>query len=309
MATAWAHPPGTSPAAATLGDLSWSVRLEVVLPLLALAGLYALGHSRLSRRAPRSIAARRPLLVLAGLAAFVLALLSPLDGLAEALFVAHMVQHMLLIAVAAPALLLADPFPIVVWALPVAARLRVRRFITRASVLGRVWRAATGMRLAWIVSACILWGWHIPRAYDAALASRWLHDVEHLSFFVGALVFWWPVIHPAPRFRRAPPDPLRVVYLVLGAFQTAALGLWLTLAPAVLYRSYTGVSRPGGLGALDDQTWGGIVMWGLGGSIDMLAVLILVYRSLGGEPGPTQRPSLVSSDAFTDGHSESRMLK
>ena len=285
MATAWGHTSSTSPAA-TLGDLPWSLRPEVVLPLLALAGLYALGHSRLTRRARRSVAARRPVLMLAGLAALALALLSPLDGLADTLFVAHMVQHMLLIMVAAPALLLAEPFPIVVWALPAAARLRVRRFITRASALGRLWRTATAMPVAWIVFACLLWGWHVPRAYDAALSSRWLHDLEHATFFVGAIVFWSPVIHIAPRFRPAPPYALRVVYLVLAAFQTAALGLVLTLAPAVLYRSYAG-----GPGALEDQMWGGVVMWGLGGLIDMIAVLVLVHRSLGGEPGRLSGPA------------------
>jgi cytochrome c oxidase assembly factor CtaG len=312
VATAWAHPSGTSQAA-PLGDLSWSLRPEVVLPLLALAGLYALGAWRLSRRAPRSIGTRRSGLVLVGLAALALGLLSPLDGLADRWFVAHMVQHMLLIMVAAPALLLADPFPIAVWALPRATRRGVGRWITRASVSGRLWRAATTMRLAWIVSACILWGWHVPSAYDAALSSRGMHDLEHVSFFLGALVFWWPVIHPAPRFRPAPPYPLRVVYLVLGAFQTAALGLLLTLAPAVLYRSYAG-SRPdalGALSALEDQMWGGVVMWGLGGLIEMIAVLVLVYRSLAeaGGPGRGQRPSFARREAFTDGHSESTMLK
>jgi putative membrane protein len=323
MATAWAH---TSSTAAELGALSWSLRPEVVLPLLALAGLYALGHVRLSRRTPRSVASRRPAFVLVGLAALVLALLSPLDGLADTLFVAHMVQHMLLIMVAAPALLLADPFPIVVWALPRAARRGIRRFIGRGSVAGRLWQTTTAMQPAWIVSACILWGWHLPRAYDAALSSRFLHDLEHLSFVAGAIVFWWPLIHPAPRFRRGAPDSLRVVYLVLGAFQTAALGLVLTVAPAVLYRSYAG-----GLGALEDQMWGGIVMWGLGGSIDMLAVLALVYRcltnmgglatgppnppTLGAAPGNRgrsssyERPSFARSEAFTAGHSESTTLK
>jgi len=302
VTAAWAHAPGPQTAATVtgLGDLSWSLRPEIVLPLLTLAGLYALGWSRLSRRAPRSPGARRPGLVVVGLAALVLALLSPLDGLADTLFVAHMVQHMLLIMVAAPALLLADPFPMVIWALPGAARLRARRWIGRSSVAGRLWRTATSWPLAWIVSACILWGWHLPGAYDAALSHRLLHDLEHLSFFVGALVFWWPVIHPAPRFRPGAPYPLRVVYLVLGAFQTAALGLVLTLAPGVLYRSYAGGPRPGGLGALEDQTWGGVVMWGLGGLIDMIAVLSLVYRSFGTDmlgglaAGPPNPPTLVA---------------
>lgn len=131
---------------------------------------------------------------------------------------------------------------------------------------------------AWLVFVGVVWGWHVPSAYDAALARRWLHDLEHLAFFLAALLFWWPVIHPAPRVRRAAPYPLRVVYLVLAAFQTAALGLLLTLAPAVLYRAY-GTSGDGA--ALQDQAWGGIVMWAFGGLVDMLAVLILVYRALG----------------------------
>jgi cytochrome c oxidase assembly factor CtaG len=134
------------------------------------------------------------------------------------------------------------------------------------------------MRLTWIGYASILWVWHLPLAYDAALSDRLLHDVEHVSFFLGAVLFWWPVIHPAPRFRRPAPHALRIVYLVLGAFQTAALGLLLTLAPTVLYRSYATAPRPQGLGALDDQAWGGVVMWGFGGSIEMIAVLLLLYR-------------------------------
>ena len=294
LGRAWAHGP-TAP-----GDLAWQFRPEVVVPLLVLGGLYALGWSRLSRR---PLAMRRPAFAVAAFAAVAAALLSPLDQLAETRFAAHMVQHLLLILVAAPALLLADPFPAIVWTLPYAWRLGCRRWITRGSPAGRVWRLATAMTPAWIVSACILWGWHLPSAYDAALSRRWLHDLEHLTFILGALLFWWPVIHPAPRFRRGAPYPARVVYLVLGAFQTAALGLLITLAPGVLYRSYPD--------ALDDQAWGGVVMWGLGGLIDTLAVLVLVYRALGGD-GPrrdAQRPSLARSAAFTDGHSESTTLK
>src|SRR5882724_4309767 len=114
---AWAHPLGSmspgpqSPAA--LGDLAWNFRPEVVVPLLVAAGLYAVGWWRLSRRTPAPIARTRAGLALGGLLAIALALVSPLNGHAERLFVAHMVQHMLLITVAAPALLLADPFPIV----------------------------------------------------------------------------------------------------------------------------------------------------------------------------------------------------
>jgi putative membrane protein len=266
VGTAWAHAPGP---ATDLGPAA-SLRAEIIVPLAILTALYALGWWRLARRAPRSLGVRRPMTALVGLAALGLALLSPLDRLAETLFVAHMTQHMLLMMVAAPAVLLADPFAIVVWALPRSAR-PLGRLVGRASLAGRLWRTATAMSVAWAAFACVLWAWHWPAVYEAALSRRALHDLEHLCFFAGAVLFWWPVIHPAPRLRRGAAYPARVVYLVLGAFQTAALGLWLTLAGAPLYPSY----------ALDDQAWGGIVMWGLGGLIDTLAVLVLVHRTLG----------------------------
>ena len=155
-----------------------------------------------------------------------------------------------------------------------------------------------GMPLAWLLYAGILWLWHLPVAYDAALADRALHDLEHAAFFLGAVLFWWPVIHPAPRFRCASRHSSRIVYLVLAAFQTAALGLLLTVAPVVLYRTY---ATANGLGALDDQAWGGVVMWGLGGLIDMIAVLVLLYRSFGAGSArlPAPHPAGVSRSVPT----------
>jgi cytochrome c oxidase assembly factor CtaG len=261
--------------------MSWNLRPEVVLPLLVAGAVYTIGWWRLSRRVSSAISRARLGLAIAGIAAVGLALLSPLDALADELFVAHMVQHMLLITVAAPALLLADPLPIVMWALPRAVRVRAGRWLTRRSVLGRLWAGATAMRVTWVGYVLVLWGWHIPIAWDTALADRFVHDVEHVTFFIGAVLFWWPVIRPAPRFRRSVSHAGRIVYLVLGAFQTAALGLLLTLAPVVLYGSYVTAVRPQGLSALDDQSWGGVVMWALGGVIDMAAVLVLLHRCLG----------------------------
>jgi putative membrane protein len=253
--------------------------------------LYALGWYRLARRQPGAAPWTRLLIAFAGLAAIAVALISPLDALAERLFVAHMVQHMLLILVAAPALLLANPFPIVLWALPAAVRVRAGRWLRRASLFGRLWRVATAAPLAWLAYAGTLWAWHLPSAYDAALSDHVIHDAEHLSFFLSAMLFWWPVIDPAPHFRRPTPYALRIVYLMLAAFQTAALGLLLTLAPVPLYQSYAAASGPTGLDALEDQAWGGVVMWGLGGLIEMLAVLVLLYRSFGaGARGPTTIP-------------------
>jgi len=282
------------PAAAALPQAPWAARPEVALALAAAAGIYAAGWWRLARRgAPASPA--RVAAALAGLAAAGAALLSPLDALAHRSFAAHMLQHMLLVAVAAPALLLADPFPVVLWGLPSGARRLAGRWLARPAPLRRLLACATAMPVAFALHAAVVWSWHLPAAYDGALADRLVHDVEHAAFLAAALLFWWPVIHPAPRLRAPGAHAARIVYLVLGAFQTAALGLLLTVAPVVIYRTYAAAA---GAAALDDQALGGVVMWGLGGVVDMVAVLALLYRSLGSGSRPAIRgavPGTVSA--------------
>src|SRR5262245_26577963 len=265
--------PGWSTAA--LAADTWSIRPEVAAPLLIVAAGYAIGWWQLSRRkspvSPWRVAAAG-----GGLLALVAALLSPLDGLAHALFSAHMLQHLLLIAVAAPLLLLADPFAALLWGLPAPVRSFAGRLLRPGAALRRLWRGLTVMAVAWLAHVLVIWLWHLPAAYDAAVADRLLHDLEHLAFFATALVFWWPVVQPAPRLRARTAYGSRVVYLVLAAGQTGLLGLVLTLSPQAWYRSYASV---------EDQSLGGVVMWGLGGALDMLAVLILVFRYLVSQEG------------------------
>jgi cytochrome c oxidase assembly factor CtaG len=227
----------------------------------------------------------RLVLGVTGLEVIFLALASPVDDLAHALFVGHMAQHMLLIMVAAPALLLADPFPVVLWSLPVVLRHRAGRWLAPGSVLRRGGRAITAMPVAWLAYAVALWVWHLPPLYDAALRHAVVHDVEHLTFFAAALLFWWPVIHPAPRLRAPSPIGLRVVYIVLAGFQSAALGLLLALSPIPLYTSYAAPSGEVWLSPLEDQAWGGAVMWGVTGVVDMVAVGLLLARLFDGGTG------------------------
>ena len=258
----------------------WRWRLEVALPLaLAVVG-YAVGWARLARRSP---ARRRPALVarlalsLGGLVLVAVALLGLHDAAHER-FLPHMAQHLLLMMVAVPLLLLADPLPAALWALPASARRRVGTVMATGTALRRAWRALTRLPAAWTLYVLVLWLWHLPVAYDAALRTGWLHDLEHLSFALAAVVFWWPVIAPAPRVAPPPPAAARVVYLVLAAFAGGALGVLLAVSPAPLY-AYAAASVGD---ALEDQAWGGVLMWAVGGAIDMAAVLALVARVVGG---------------------------
>jgi putative membrane protein len=258
----------------------WRWRPEVALPLaLAVVG-YALGWARLARRSPRP---RQPALVarlalsLAGLVLAAVALLGLHDAAHER-FLPHMAQHLLLMMAAVPLLLLADPLPAVLWALPAPARRRAGACLAEGAAPRRAWRALTRLPVAWGLYAFVLWFWHLPAAYDAALAVAWLHDLEHLSFVAAAVVFWWPVIGPAPRVAAPAPPVARVVYLVLAAFSGGALGVLLAVSPTPLY----GYAASGAGSALEDQAWGGVLMWAVGGAIDMAAVLVVVARVVGG---------------------------
>lgn len=264
----------------------WRWRPEIVLPLLLVGTVLTIGWWRLSQRSHHGLPPWRLTLALCGLMTIALALLSPLDRLAHLLFSAHMIQHMLLMMVAPPLLLLADPFPILLWALPRPGRVLVSRLLVAGAPLRRVWRAMTWMPVAWFTSALALWLWHLPAAYNAALNFRLLHDVEHLAFFWAGILFWWPIVSPAPRLHGHVHHSLRIVYVVLAGGQQALLGLLLSMSPKALYPFYADAPRLWSLSPLDDQAWGGIIMWGTSGVIGIVTVMVLVFCLLRREERP-----------------------
>lgn len=260
------------------GAFDWNLAPELVLPLAAVAGLYAAGWWRLTRRGARP--SWRPVAGLAGLLALAAALLTPVAALGHFLFAAHMTQHMLLMAVAAPLLLLADPLPAGLWALPRPLRLRAGRLLIGGHPLRTTWERLTTVPVATLVYATVLWAWHLPRAYDAALGGEWVHHVEHLAFFGAAVLFWWPVIGPAPRAPRPASYGLRIAHVVTAALHGSILAMLLAWSPRVLYGTYAAVPRVTTLTALEDQALGGVIMWAGSSTVDMLAVLVLVWRLL-----------------------------
>lgn len=277
---AWAHlaRPGTDAGAAALA-LGWNWRPEVVLPLLVLIIAYVNGQWRLARLNPRAVTPWQLAVGAGAIGAIAVALLSPLEGMADTLFAAHMLQHLLLIMVAAPGLLLSRSLPALLWGLPAPIRAPTGRLLRPGSFLRRACMALTAMPVAWSVHVAVVWLWHLPAAYDAAVSDRALHDLEHLAFFGSALLFWWPVVNPPPRLRPPAPYGLRVAYLVLAAFQSSLLGLLLAMSPP-LYTAYAETAGLWGFTPGEDQATGGLLMWGLGGAIDMLAVLVLIQRYL-----------------------------
>jgi len=260
---------------------SWHWRPDVTLVVAGLGVAYVVGWRRLRRRRPRAARPAHLVLYLAGLGVIVLALFSPIDTLAPLLLTMHMLQHEMLTMVAPPLLLLANPLPVVLWGLPRKARRTMGRLLTRGTRMRQVLRALTWMPVAWPLYMVILWGWHLPAAYEASLRYELLHDVQHLSFFGSALLFWWPLVNPAPRPHGHIPYGFRLAYVIVAVGPTALPMMSIAVfAREVFYPYYTTVPRLWGLSPLEDQAIGWGLMGSLGGLIYLIALLLLVARML-----------------------------
>jgi putative membrane protein len=239
-------------------------------------GAYALGLRRLWTTAGRGRLVRpgQALAALVGLGVVALAVLSPLHAAAGDHLTAHMAQHVLMVGVAAPLLAVGAPLPTLLWALPGGLRRRLLPWWRRAasSCAGRGWAAWTAAALVLQVGA--LGAWHLPVAYQAALTSPALHALEHASFLVTAVVFWWAVA--AARHR--PVGGTAVVAVFVGALPATALGALMTVAGRPWYPAYAGDPAA----ALEDQQVAGVVMWGFGGMAAVVAAVVLFTAWLSG---------------------------
>jgi cytochrome c oxidase assembly factor CtaG len=202
--------------------------------------------------------------------ALAVAVASPLHQLGETLLSAHMVQHELLILVAAPLLVLSRPAATMLWAFPPRLRQRLGKRVQ--ALLGRWAQWLVKPAVAFILHAATILIWHLSGPYNASLTSAPLHAVEHLSFFVTALLFWWALVC-GPQARREQGGA--IVYLSLTAAYSGALGMVLTFARAPLYSWYIGRTEAWGLTALADQQLAGLLMWIPGGLVYLVAALWL----------------------------------
>lgn len=256
--SAWAHS-GRPPTPHDLWSV-WSPEPEALLAIGLLAVLYARGTGRLWRRAGigRGLPRWRFYCFAAGIAALFLALISPLDAMGSALFSAHMVQHEVLMLVAAPLLILGTPLIPFLWALPLEWRRSLGRW-SKGRLMQRSVRVLTHPVSAWLLYAAALWIWHAPPLYEATLAGEWAHIAQHASFLGSALLFWWVLLHPTHFRRRA--YGAAVLYVFTTAVHGSLLGALLTFAREPWYPSYAPSTAAWGLTPLDDQQLGGLVMW------------------------------------------------
>jgi putative membrane protein len=255
---AWAHS-GAPPAPHDLWQ-SWNFEPLVVMLLLCTGLLYGRGVVAIWRSAGpgRGVRPWQVICFGSGLAALALALISPVDAVGSALFSVHMVQHVLLMDVAAPLLVLGMPPVLPLWVAPRVQRRPLAGWWQRQHWLHRLWRWLRSPLVVWSLNGLTLWIWHAPRFYEAALENEAIHIFEHFTFLSTALLFWWVLV-----YRRQ--SGLRTEIALLMVFTTALhsgmLGALLTFAPRPLYRSYLPTAPQWGISALTDQQLAGTIMW------------------------------------------------
>jgi putative membrane protein len=208
------------------------------------------------------------------LVALGVALLSPLDALSGALASAHMVQHMLLVLVAAPLLALSAPSSTLLRGSPFAVRRAIGRWRRRLRLSHRNLRAVGHPAAAWLLHVGVLWFWHAAVPYDAALDSAPLHILEHASFLVTAVLFWQAVI--GTRRPQRVPNGLGALLVFAMAMQSVFLSLLLTFARTPWYSGYAETTTAWGLEPLADQQLAGVIMWVPAGAVYLLTALTLL---------------------------------
>ena len=269
----------------------WSI--QPPLAYVVIGGLlYWVGAKHYSRAARTRTRWREASFAL-GLVSIVLALESPLDGYADQLFWVHMFQHVLLLSVAPPLILLGRPWPRMWLALPVAPRTTLGRTLAKGRWTGWL-RALARPRQAFLLFNATFVAWHIPGAYDATLRSVPIHDLEHAMFFFSGLLFWAHIVEPGP-LRARLSWPARIGYLVGSMIVGWVLAITLVLASHPIYGPYAALAhRPGGISAMGDQQLAAGVMWVIGSLPYSVVLFIGLYRWLDPERKAKPRPALTT---------------
>jgi len=257
--------------------LHWNFDAAVTSCLIVSLALYLVGLRRMWNKAGAGSGARklRVASFLIGWIGLAVALVSPLDTLGSYLFSAHMVQHEILMVVAAPLMVVGKPLAVWAWALPRSLTGRVAGS-GRHALLASGWSFITLAPVAWTMHAVALWVWHAPLLFDAALASETLHTLQHLSFFFFAVLFWWAAAGATARVSRG----AALLYLFTTMMHTTILGALLTITTKVWYTAYGDKPAQFGFTALEDQQLGGLIMWIPGGLAFLIAGLIIAWQVL-----------------------------
>jgi cytochrome c oxidase assembly factor CtaG len=263
----------------------WSIYPQIVIPLLVAAAAYLWAVRRVNAAHPANpVPPDRPVFFLVGLACIAVALLSGIERYDTELFAVHMVQHLLLVFGAAPAIVLAAPITLLLRVATPAVRARWILPVLRS----RVVKVIAHPLVAWLLFTAVMWGSHVSPLFDAALEDPLVHDLEHALYLGTALLFWWPVVGRDPSPWRLP-YPARVFYLALQMPLNSLLGVAILFSEQVLYPHYATTGRTWPPSPLEDQQLAGAIMWGVGDAGFLVAILLVIAAWMRHDEADTRR--------------------
>jgi putative membrane protein len=271
---------------------AWNFYPPIVIGLLLGTIAYYLGLRQLELNGRPTPPAWQIICYYSGLLVVAIALLGPVDSFNDELFFLHMLQHLLLMEIAAPLILLGRPVQLALKAISVKRSGPVLKTVLRPKSVRTILTVITAPLVAVLAFNINLVVWHVPKIYDTALKNTTVHDIEHLMFFGFAFLFWWPIIDPVPRHHKMA-SYWAIACIFVCMLVGIAIGAILTLSSSMIYPYYLGTAKPWGLTPLTDQQIGGLIMW-VGGGFLYLGILIAILintLSLDDEPTPATRPS------------------
>jgi putative membrane protein len=239
---------------------SWSNPLGLDLALCLTALVYARGWFRLRSTFPNLLSLWRLAAFFAGIIFVWIAIGSPLNAFDDVSLTVHMLQHLLLMSIAPPLVLLGAPQLPLLHGLPQPLARFVVNPILRWSSMKRLGHLIADPAFGWLAATLALIGWHVPAVFELALRRNWLHELEHASFLAVGLVFWWPVIQPWPSVARWPRWSIPL-YLFCATLPCDALSAFLVFCDRVVYSSYLSAPRLFAWSALEDQQIAAALMW------------------------------------------------
>jgi cytochrome c oxidase assembly factor CtaG len=257
----------------------WSPPLFLTSSLILCAILYTRGWFAIRKTRPRLFPTWRLVAFLLGLVVIWTAIASPLDGFADVLLSAHMIEHLLLMSFVPPLLLLGYPIVPLLRGLPRFLRIYLIGPLLRFKILRSLGHQLTTPLVAWLVMNLIFLGWHVPTAYDFALDHEHWHEFEHACFLGASLLFWFPIILPWPaRSRYAGWHML--IYLVSADIANTILSAFLAFCDRPVYSYYLREPNPFHIAPLTDQVTGAVIMWVVGSLVFLLPALYITVNLL-----------------------------
>ena len=252
---------------------AWNFDLWLLIPLGVTVFIYIGGIWNVWQRAGvgRGISIRRCASFIGGILALSVALVSPLDALSNILFSAHMTQHLILILVAAPLLVMSNFVVAIFGVLPRGWAQALGHGLNQSQALSRTWQVLSHPVSAWLLFAIPLWAWHAPTLYEAALQDETIHTLEHLGFLVTAMLFWWVLFKNTTQ--KHVHYGMAIPYLFTTVLHSGILGALMTFTSQPWYPYYTTLVPLWGLTPLQDQQLAGLIMWLPGGTVFTLLTI------------------------------------